>query len=603
MKKHPPDIETLFSIPSVAEYDVSKKEPGLVAFSWNKTGQWQIYLKTAKLGQAKQLTFDLESKLGPVLSPDCRQISFAKDYQGDENFDIFIMDIETGKTENVTPSTEYAIYPNQRFAPDGKRMTIVANQSGNFASYILNIDDRSLERITEHKYSDHYCEISPDGRKAIVASHVSAQDSGLFLSYMGESSKGLERLVDSKGKEIEADDPSWSPDGRFVAFVSASFGWYDIGVWDTDNKEVLWLTEMNREHYSPVFSDDSRKLAYLVNKGADVSLIIHDLSSNKRSEIKFRQGVISQPRFSGDGIYFIYEGSRNPPDLWYYHIKKQEFLQVTNSLPSDVDLSCFVDAGHVMYKCSKDGRDVPALLYIPNNPSGKLGALVEIHGGPTAQALNDWNPFVQTLVCKGVAVIRPNYRGSTGYGREHREANRFVMGDLDLADCASAWQYLVEQGIAGKDSIAVAGGSFGGYLTMCALTKYPDLWACGVSIVPFLNWFTEIKNERDDLRYWDLHNMGDPDDPKDAERLRNASPIFFMDRVKAPVMIIAGANDPRCPIEEAEQAKRELERLGKEVQVKFYKDEGHGFRKMKNRVDAYSSAIAFLMKYLNSKRS
>ena len=127
---------------------------------------------------------------------------------------------------------------------------------------------------------------------------------------------------------------------------------------------------------------------------------------------------------------------------------------------------------------------------------------------------------------------------------------------------------------------------------MCALAKYPSLWAAGSAIVPFLNWFTEIANERDDLRYWDMQNMGDPE--KDKERLREASPIFFIDQIRVPVQMIAGAHDPRCPSSETLQAQNELRKRGKPADVVIYPDEGHGFLKMDNRVDAYKKNVHFL---------
>ncbi len=172
---------------------------------------------------------------------------------------------------------------------------------------------------------------------------------------------------------------------------------------------------------------------------------------------------------------------------------------------------------------------------------------------------------------------------------------------LDLADCVSGRDFLIERNLADPERIGVTGGSFGGYLTVCCLTKHPDGWACGSALMPFLNWFTEIKNEREELRFWDIENMGDPE--KDEERLHNASPIFYIDKIKAPVLLLAGANDPKCPMEESQQAKDELAKLGRPVELKVYIDEGHGFRKTRNRVDAYSSIIGFLEKNIQSKKT
>ncbi len=246
---------------------------------------------------------------------------------------------------------------------------------------------------------------------------------------------------------------------------------------------------------------------------------------------------------------------------------------------------------------------VPALLYKPDVAREKrLPAIIQIHGGPTSQSLNGWSPFVQYIVSMGIAILTPNYRGSTGYGRIFREANRFVMGDLDLSDCVSGRDYLVENSIADPQRIGLTGGSFGAYLTMCALAKYPeDEWACGSALAPFLNWFTEMVNEREDLQYWDKLNMGNPDREENRERIRNASPIFFIDAIRAPVQLIVGANDPRCPpMEEAKKATDQLMNRGVPVEFYCYADEGHGFKKLSNRIDAYKKITAFLEKHLES---
>ncbi|MEM0118754.1 MAG: S9 family peptidase [Conexivisphaerales archaeon] len=588
-------MESLFSVPSVVEFDVSRRLP-YVAYITNRTGQWQLMLLDSSKGADIQLTFDDNSKFGPKFSPDGKSLLFVKDTEGNEKFDIFLTDLDTRSVINLTPDTDYAIYPNPMFSPDGKRITYVSNQNGLFSSFMMNIEDKTVHRLTGHNYSDHFCEISPTGDLAVVASQVDAQENNIFIVHLEDDKAELERLLDPKGNVIEADEPSWSPDGKKLAFVSSSLGWYDIGIWEINEKEVTWITEGGFECHDPVFSPDGRFIAYLRNTGTDVVLELFDLINKERKEVNFKRGVVSSPRFANSKeLYFIFSSARNPPDLWMYSIDKSEFSQLTRSLPEDVDVSMFVDGEPVQYQNEKDKRPVPAVLYKPIKKG--MRAVIEIHGGPTAQALNSWNPFVQFLVSSGFAVLRPNYRGSTGFGKEHREANRYVMGDLDLADCVSGYSYLIKQGLAQEGRVAVAGGSFGGYLTMCALTKYPTLWSCGVAIVPFLNWFTEIKNEREDLRFWDLQNMGDPDKPEDRERLKQASPIFFIKDIVAPVLLIAGANDPRCPVEEAEQAKEELEKNGKLVETRFYSDEGHGFRKTANRIDAYKRAIDFIEKY------
>jgi dipeptidyl aminopeptidase/acylaminoacyl peptidase len=189
-------------------------------------------------------------------------------------------------------------------------------------------------------------------------------------------------------------------------------------------------------------------------------------------------------------------------------------------------------------------------------------------------------------------VLAPNYRGSTGYGRAWQHANRFDLGGVDTQDVVAGADYLVREGLADAARIAVTGRSWGGYLTMTCLTQYPDRWAAGSAVVPFLNWFTAHANSRQDLQHWDVENFGDPEENRDLWRER--SPFFFLDRIQAPVQLISGAHDIRCPASEALQARAELVAWGKVCDLVLYEDEGHSFLKIENVLDVKKRRLAFL---------
>jgi dipeptidyl aminopeptidase/acylaminoacyl peptidase len=219
-----------------------------------------------------------------------------------------------------------------------------------------------------------------------------------------------------------------------------------------------------------------------------------------------------------------------------------------------------------------------------------------VHGGPTWQYKNEWWEQVQHLVDLGCVVLAPNYRGSTGYGRAFQEANRFDLGGGDMRDVLAGADYLLREGYATPGRLGITGTSYGGYLTMTALTRHPRVFAAGSAVVPYINWFTTHADERDDLRQWDQENFGDP--VRDAERYREYSPAFYLQHIVAPVQLIAGANDPRCPAAETEQAERVLRTLDVPHEVVIYPDEGHAFHKPANKLDAARRRAAFLLKYL-----
>jgi dipeptidyl aminopeptidase/acylaminoacyl peptidase len=272
--------------------------------------------------------------------------------------------------------------------------------------------------------------------------------------------------------------------------------------------------------------------------------------------------------------------------------------QLTDSLSPQIDRSVFVQPRHVWYPSLDPGVQVPALLYQPKRSTSRQlpPAVIYVHGGPTAQQDNDWYPSVQDFVTRGYVVLCPNYRGSTGYGKAFREANRFDLGRGDTNDVAAGADYLVREGLADPKRIAVTGISYGGFITMTCVTQHPAKWAAGSALVPFVNWFTEHASEREDLQYWDDQNMGDS--VKDYDRWYANSPIFFVDRITAPIQLIAGGHDVRCPPAEAEQVRDKLIELGRPVEMHVYADEGHILRQLDNRADAYRKRAEFVDCYL-----
>ena len=276
-------------------------------------------------------------------------------------------------------------------------------------------------------------------------------------------------------------------------------------------------------------------------------------------------------------------------------MSRGECRPITNSLPTELEQAEFVMPQEMCYP-GLDDIPVPALLYLPPGTRKNAPALIEIHGGPDWHFTFHWNPFMTHAASRGWIVLAPNYRGSTGYGHAWLTANRYKMGSIDTADCTAGQLFLVEQGWADPRRVAVSGRSHGGYLTMMCLTQFPELWAAGSAVVPFLNWFTAHENSREDLRHWDIENFGHPDE--NQELWYTHSPYFFLERVQAPVQLICSKNDPRCPSSESEAARDRLQELGKEVDFILYQDEGHILLHIENIIDAETRRVDFLAKAL-----
>ena len=202
------------------------------------------------------------------------------------------------------------------------------------------------------------------------------------------------------------------------------------------------------------------------------------------------------------------------------------------------------------------------------------------------------------LASRSWVILVPSYRGSTGYGRAWQAASRFDFGGVDSDDVVAGAIYLRKEGLADPHRIAVTGRSHGGYLTCSCLTRYPELWAAGAAFVPFLNWFTNHNEIRPDLQQWDIENFGDPVEKHDLWQER--SPSFFLDRILAPLQLVCGRRDARCPVSDSIVAQVVLHRMGKVVELIIYEDEGHIFLKMENILDSEIRRAAFVAKYLEA---
>ncbi len=568
-----------------------------IVYMWNGSGHWELYLLPIEGGTPRQLTSSPESKMFPRFAPDGRRIAYLQDYDGDECFDVHVLDLASGQITNLMRDTpDEGLNEFLRWSPDGRWIYYASNRDKDFAIFAVSVEDGAVKRLTHHAASDVFVEPSPDGKWLAVQAMADGQNHALYLA---PTDGGPELRVGEAHGLLDAETPAWSPDSRRLAFVSADKGMSDVAIYDLAARTIEWLTPGDCEYYFPAWSPQADRVLYLASRDASFDLVLHDLQRGPEI-IRLRPGIHNQARFTADGasLVFTYGGPAHPSDLWSLRLADRAATQLTDSLPPQIDRSVFVQPTHVWYPSLDEGVQVPALLYRPRQTRADQlpPAVVYVHGGPTAQQDNDWYPSIQDFVTRGYVVLCPNYRGSTGYGKAFREANRFDLGRGDTNDVAAGADYLVREGLADPNRIAVTGISYGGFMTMTCTTQHPHKWAAGSALVPFVNWFTEHASEREDLQYWDDQNMGDP--VKDYDRWYANSPIFFIDRITAPIQLIAGGNDVRCPPEEAEQVRDKLIALGRPVEMIVYADEGHILRQLDNRVDAYRRRAAFIDRYL-----
>ena len=574
-----------------------------IAFISNISSRNNLWLVPAEGGWPTQLTVSDQRQTAPAWSPDGKWIAYMSDYDGDEQWDIFLVSPSTGQVVNLTNTREIA-EESPTWSPDGRYLAYMVKPK---TSSVFEIDVYDmLMRETRHLTTGtakNKMNVSPiwsrDG-KWIVYTQQQAKgtDSNIFVAEVASGKSTL--LTPHQGEQLySAND--FSPDGKQVLITANAANGYDnVALLDIASKKISWLTQDKWEISGGNFSSDSKSITWTANVDGNTDIYLHDIASGKTTSLPLPKGVNqvggAESAFTRDGSRLLYyhNGPNAPNDVWIYSLADGKSRQITYALVAGVRAQDMVEPFLLHYP-SRDGKwTISALVYVPYNlPRQAVSpAIVYVHGGPTSQTVNSFSRIIQYMANQGYIVIAPNYRGSTGYGKEFQQANLFDMGGGDLQDVLAAADWIKQTGYVDPKKLILMGGSYGGYMTMIGVTKAPDVWAGGVPIVPFVNWFTEIENEDPVLQQSDLATMGDP--VKNKALFEDRSPINFIDRVKAPLLLLAGGHDPRCPKTEAQQVVDAIKKRGGVVEYKVYENEGHGFARVENQIDAYKRVAEFL---------
>lgn len=578
-----------------------------VAFISNLSGRNNLWLVPSEGGWPTQLTISDQRQVSPTWSPDGKWIAYTSDYDGDELWDIFLVSPKTGQVVNLTNTREIS-EESPAWSPDGRYLAYIVKPkiSSVFEIDVYDTVLRDIKHLTTGTAKDRM-NVEPiwsaDGKSIFYTQEQSkGTDSNIFVADLASATTTL--LTPHDGEALyQLDDVS--PDGKHLLITSnANNGYENVALLEAATKKIHWLTHDKWEIHGASFFPDGKSLTYTANVDGNNDIYFYSISTGKARKLPLPAGLnwtSGRPTpFTRDGSRMLYAhtGPTMPADLWVHTLAVDKSRQLTHSLVGGVLAQDMVEPQLAHYP-SKDGKwTISALVYVPFNlpRNAQHPAIVYVHGGPTAQTMNTFNRFIQYMVNQGYIVIAPNYRGSTGYGKEFQQANLFDMGGGDLQDVLSAADWIKQTGYVDPKKLILMGGSYGGYLTMMGVTKAPDLWAAGIPIVPFVNWFTEIQNEDPALQQSDLATMGDP--VKNKALFEERSPINFVDQIKAPLYLLAGGNDPRCPKSEAQQVVEAIKKRGGVVEYKVYENEGHGFSKVENQIDAYKRVADFLIAHV-----
>ena len=597
----PLDIDTLYYTRAITSLRWSADNEYLY-FETNITGRYNIWQVPSIGGWPVQLTISDERNFLEDPSPDGHYLLYAQDFQGDEKPNLYLVNLEDYTVRNAT-RTDKVGYRDMRWSPDGHTLIFAAEREapGAYPIWRLNPETLAIDKIVNNDTGDcTSIDYSPDGKKLAYSITRNYQYLGASIKDLDAGTETVLAPIDDKSTTIVG---GWTRDSKHVYVTSNANEKGIDAVAQVDlkqNSEFQWLTLQDWDTQLVDVSPAEDKFAYVINEAGNMRLHLRDLSSQEE-EIPPVQGVVSMARFSPDGkrLAILHAKGDSPHDIWVYDLKQRTLQQITSSFVGGLSHENFVNPHQILYP-SYDETPIAGFLYIPPNikPDKSHPAIVYPHGGPQWEHFNSWFPRLQYFLSRGYIVIAPNFRGSTGFGRTFTESLRKDCGGGDLKDLVAATEYLKKTGFVDPDRIAIMGGSWGGYLTLMALTKTPEIWRAGVSIVPLANWFTAHKNEDPVLQKNDEWLMGSP--VEDRHLWQDRSPLFFADKIRAPLLLLAGKNDIRCPVEETVQMAEAARKNGVEVEVKIYENEGHQFARKENEIDSIKRAAKFLENHVGN---
>jgi dipeptidyl aminopeptidase/acylaminoacyl peptidase len=555
----------------------------------------------------EQLTFRGERVASATFSPSDEILLVSADIGGNERMQLHILGADGAAFTALTEQPE-VIHQFGGWSPDGTGISYASNERDNrfFDVYerpVSGGEPRCLLQQDGTNYAERY---SPDGRFVLVARYDSNIRNRLFLV---DRTTGEVRALTPKIEEGPALHAfsSWAADGRSLYLLSdRGRQFFSLALLDLASGEMAYLRDDTWGAEWLEVSHDGTQLALVTNEDGYSRLELFDVSNGWEGRRTLKgpalpAGVLSELTWSRDGkrLAFTFNAANYNPDVWMWDLEKEMLWQATRSTTGGIPRESFVSPSLVRYP-TFDEREIPAFFFAPEGGQPReLPVVIYVHGGPESQFRPTFNSVIQYLVARGYGVFAPNVRGSTGYGYEYQSLDDVRLRMDSVKDLQYAVRWLVESSTADARRIAVMGGSYGGFMVLSSMTTYPDLWAAGVDIVGVANFVTFLENTgpwRRKLREPEYGTL-----EHDREFLEQISPINSVERIAAPLFVVHGANDPRVPLEEAEQIVTAVRKRGLPVEYLVFPDEGHGLVKRANRLAAYPSIARFLDEHLRQR--
>ncbi len=568
---------------------------GTFYFIDDPDGVYQLFCKKSPTGAAKALT-DLEDGIsGYSLSDDGAWIVFGASIGGNEQDDLYLLNTKTEKIEPALVDRE-TVFGSVVWQPDSKAFAYRANRESknDFYVYVYDLETRESKRVCDKSGYFFPADFSPDQSRLMVGKYNSSTYSQLFEI---DLKSGAIREVTPTDEESSFGAEGYLADGKSI-LVSTNYR----GDLRTLRKLDLTTgaispvaTDLGEHEIDGVAMSHERTLAaIMLNEDGYRTMHLRTLPDFKPVDgPPCKKGIIGNVRLRGNDILYRVESSNDPGVMfkWSRTNPKDAPVAMTEAELQGIDLASFSLPELIRYK-SFDGLEVPAFLYTPKDfkKGTPIPFIVSFHGGPESQFRPGLVRSFQYFLSRGFGVIAPNVRGSSGYGKRYLEMDNYKKRMDSVRDGVQAAQWLVDNGYSKQRMIGAYGGSYGGFMVVATITQAPKLFgaACDVvGIVNFKTFLERTKAYRRKLREVEYGPLSDP------EFLESISPIRLVDRIETPILIAHGRNDPRVPVQEAEQLHEALKKRNHDSELLIFEDEGHGFRKEENRVEFYQRLADF----------
>jgi dipeptidyl aminopeptidase/acylaminoacyl peptidase len=590
----------------LADVDLGENAPERLLVRSDLTGTMQLYEVAS--GELVELT----SLPDPVASahyiPGVRQAVVTIDESGNERHQLYLIDLDDAATEPVTRFDRLRTLTNdQRFghqfagvSPDGRTLAYVSDRSNGVDFDLWLCDLERAEHRLLHAGGAWYqpaSGFSPSGRfVSVLRPGPRPLDADLVLVDVASGDPRIPIPHEDEAALVGA--PAWVSDSVFYAASNVARDFAAVVRHDLNTGETTTVPGTGERFDAEVVAAGESAVIIIENRDGASTMWRYDVQTGERGcDIPLPEPGVAEawflepPIVSGDGsrLHYTLTTPRLAGDVYRHDLNASGTHRLTHS-PAKLSSEALV-ASKLGEVKSFDGEPIPLYIFSPAAGESRPPVIVKVHGGPEAQAMRLFDPEIHALVLAGYAVVVPNVRGSTGYGKRYASLDDTTKRLDSVRDLRSVHEALEPLGFD-PGRAGLWGGSYGGYMTLAGLAFQPELWSAGVDIVGISNLVTFLENTSDYRRAYREVEYGSLTDDRDF--LIEASPLTRVDAIRAPLFVIHGRNDPRVPLNETEQLVASLKQRGVRCELRIYDDEGHGLARLTNQLDAYPAAIEFL---------